>query len=151
MARQLEIESIARTPSFDYARRVLVGLIAGLIVSIVISAGVWSLAVWFPSKASLAEMLNWLVMRGALTGHVRNIDFWINALPKCLAVSADLLHIQTEDAGPLRQIVDVAPGMEEFEHAAMFHCPALLVGQVELPAVGTLITQVLFAVLGRIE
>src|SRR5436190_8245180 len=56
MARQLEIESIVRTPSFDYARRVFVGLIAGLIVSIVISAGVWSLAIWFPSKASLAEI-----------------------------------------------------------------------------------------------
>src|SRR5262245_55720829 len=66
-------------------------------------------------------------------------------------LSADLLHIQTEDAGPLRQIVDVATGMEEFEHAAMFYCPALLLGQVELLAVGTLVAQVLFAVLGRVE
>ena len=55
MARQIEIESIARPAGFDYARRVFLGLIAGIIASVVIAAGVWLLAVEFAAKVSPSD------------------------------------------------------------------------------------------------
>jgi hypothetical protein len=59
MARQLEIESIvrpsARSSNYDYLRRVFLGSIASVIVSVGISAGVWLLAVGIPSGTASSE------------------------------------------------------------------------------------------------
>jgi len=50
MARQLTLESVSRPSGLDYAKRVFLGLIAGIIVSVVVAAGVWTLSAAFPSK-----------------------------------------------------------------------------------------------------
>ena len=47
---------------------------------------------------------------------------------------ADLLHVEAEDAGPFRQVVDVASGLEQLEHVAVLHGLPLLVGELELVA-----------------
>ena len=55
MTRQLDIEVIARPTGLDYLKRVFVGLIVGIIISVTVGAGVWALSVGVPSKESLEK------------------------------------------------------------------------------------------------
>src|SRR5438876_907826 len=73
MARQLEIESIAIPSSFDYFRRVFLGLTGGIIVSVIVAAGVWALSMGFPSKGVLAQtpvpaIIQWIYDTSSSTG-----------------------------------------------------------------------------------
>src|SRR4029077_8088186 len=64
---------------------------------------------------------------------------------------ADVLDVETENPGELGEVVDVAAGLDHREHAAAPPRRALLVGEVELPAIGVFVAHEGRAVLGAVE
>src|SRR5947207_620094 len=62
-----------------------------------------------------------------------------------------LLNVETENAGPLRQVINVAAGIEKLEDVAVLHGTPLLSREIELVAVRVLVAQKCFAILGGIE
>src|SRR6185503_10648270 len=64
---------------------------------------------------------------------------------------ADVLHAEPEDAGELREVVDVAARMNEREHVAPPNCFALLAGEAVRAAITVLVAQECNAVFRSIE
>jgi hypothetical protein len=62
-----------------------------------------------------------------------------------------LLHVHPEDAGPLRQVVDVCAGPQQFQNVTPFYGAALFVVETELSAITVFVVKKSFAVLGGIE
>src|SRR5262249_5206432 len=66
-------------------------------------------------------------------------------------LSAQLLDVHAKDAGPFGEVVDVAPGFEQFKNVTVFQGLALFRRNAELIAVGVLITQIAVTVFSGIE
>ena len=71
MTRQLALEAVPRLSSLGYAKRIVLGLMAGIIVSIVVAAGVWALSATFPAKpeaTAVPAIVEWIYDTNASTG-----------------------------------------------------------------------------------
>src|SRR5689334_2624197 len=63
----------------------------------------------------------------------------------------DLLHVQPEDAGPLREVIDVAAAADQRENIALLHGVALIRRNSELVEVRVFVALERVAVRGAVE